>query len=153
MKRFVKSISLLLAILTVLPCIPVFAADLSESVSLVENGLAAHYDASNNTGDGHDATAEVLADLAGENDIALTLSESVSFTKDALRISAAQVEFPEAILDIVNGSEFTVEMKVGTIAAIGSEAGWKWAVGAVLYDTALAWGVAWVVYHVVGWLM
>lgn len=120
MKRFVKFTSLLLAILTVLPCIPVFAADLSESVSLVENGLAAHYDASNNTGDGHDATAEVLADLAGENDIALTLSESVSFTEDALRISAAQVEFPEAILDIVNGSEFTVEMKVGTIAAIGS---------------------------------
>lgn len=42
---------------------------------------------------------------------------------------------------------------IATIAAIGSEAGWKWAVGAVLYDTALAWGVAWVVYHVVGWLM
>lgn len=70
MKRFVKFTSLLLAILTVMPCIPVFAADLGESVSLVENGLAAHYDASNNTGDGHDATAEVLADLAGENDIA-----------------------------------------------------------------------------------
>ena len=37
---------------------------------------------------------------------------------------------------------------VATIAAIGAEAGWKWAVGAVVYNTALAWCLAWLTYHV-----
>ncbi len=38
---------------------------------------------------------------------------------------------------------------IATIAAIGAEAGWKWAVGAVLYDTLLAWGMAWLIYRIV----
>ena len=38
---------------------------------------------------------------------------------------------------------------IATIAAIGAEAGWKWAVGAVVYNTALAWGMAWLTYHIV----
>ncbi|WP_295939859.1 ferrous iron transport protein B [uncultured Alistipes sp.] len=36
---------------------------------------------------------------------------------------------------------------IATIVAIGSEAGWKWAVLAVVYDTVLAWVLAWVVYR------
>ena len=38
---------------------------------------------------------------------------------------------------------------IATIAAIGAEAGWKWAVGAVVYNTALAWCMAWLTYHIV----
>ena len=37
---------------------------------------------------------------------------------------------------------------IATIGAIGKEAGWKWAAVAVLYDTALAWAVAWIVYTI-----
>ncbi|MDO4757977.1 MAG: ferrous iron transport protein B [Rikenellaceae bacterium] len=37
---------------------------------------------------------------------------------------------------------------IATIAAIGSEAGWKWAIGALLYNTFVAWGVAWIFYHI-----
>ena len=37
---------------------------------------------------------------------------------------------------------------IATVAAIGSEAGWRWAVAAVVYNTVVAWIVAWVVYHV-----
>ena len=37
---------------------------------------------------------------------------------------------------------------IATIAAIRSELGWRWAIGALVYNTALAWGVAWVVYQV-----
>ncbi len=37
---------------------------------------------------------------------------------------------------------------IATIAAIRSELGWHWAIGALVYNTALAWGLAWIIYHV-----
>ena len=37
---------------------------------------------------------------------------------------------------------------VGTIAAISSESGWKWAIGSAVYSTAVAWLCAFVVYHI-----
>ena len=37
---------------------------------------------------------------------------------------------------------------IATIAAIKSELGWGWAIGALCYNTALAWVVAWVVYEI-----
>ncbi len=40
---------------------------------------------------------------------------------------------------------------IATVAAIGAEAGWRWAAIAVVYDTALAWGAAWVVYRLALW--
>ena len=36
----------------------------------------------------------------------------------------------------------------GTIAAMGSESGWKWAFGSALYSTALAWLCAFAVYNI-----
>ena len=33
-----------------------------------------------------------------------------------------------------------------------SEAGWRWAVASVAYNTLLAWLAAWAVYHLVMWL-
>ena len=37
---------------------------------------------------------------------------------------------------------------MATIAAIASEAGWRWALGALLYNTLVAWGVAWLFYQI-----
>ncbi|MBO5890195.1 MAG: ferrous iron transport protein B [Alistipes sp.] len=37
---------------------------------------------------------------------------------------------------------------IATIMAIGSELNWKWAVGSALYNTAIAWLLAWVAYHI-----
>ena len=37
---------------------------------------------------------------------------------------------------------------VGTIAAIGSESGWKWAVGSAIYSIVVAWLVAFATYHI-----
>lgn len=31
---------------------------------------------------------------------------------------------------------------------MGSEAGWKWAVASILYNTAVAWVISWIVYLV-----
>lgn len=37
---------------------------------------------------------------------------------------------------------------MATIAAIASEADWRWALGALLYNTLVAWGVAWLFYQI-----
>lgn len=37
---------------------------------------------------------------------------------------------------------------VATIMAIGSELNWKWAVGSAIYNTAIAWILAWIAYHI-----
>ena len=37
---------------------------------------------------------------------------------------------------------------IATVAAIGAEAGWKWAAASVVYNTTLAWFVAWIVYRI-----
>ena len=37
---------------------------------------------------------------------------------------------------------------IGTITAIGSESGWKWALGSAIYSTAVAWLCAFAVYHI-----
>lgn len=36
---------------------------------------------------------------------------------------------------------------IATIMAVGSELNWRWAVGSVLYNSAIAWLLAWVGYH------
>ena len=37
---------------------------------------------------------------------------------------------------------------VGTISAIGSESGWKWAIGSAVYSTAVAWLCAFITFHI-----
>lgn len=37
---------------------------------------------------------------------------------------------------------------IATIMAIGSELNWKWAVGSALYNTAVAWLLAWIGFHI-----
>ena len=39
---------------------------------------------------------------------------------------------------------------IATVVAIGTEAGWKWAAVSILYNTAVAWVISWIVYHVAG---
>ncbi len=42
---------------------------------------------------------------------------------------------------------------VATIVAIGSECGWKWAVGLAVYSTVIAWVCSWGVYNLALWLL
>lgn len=37
---------------------------------------------------------------------------------------------------------------IATIMAIGSELNWKWALGSAIYNTAIAWILAWIAYHI-----
>ena len=42
---------------------------------------------------------------------------------------------------------------IATIMAIASELNWKWALGSALYNTAVAWFIAWIGYHITILLM
>lgn len=42
---------------------------------------------------------------------------------------------------------------LATIIAISSELNWKWAIGSALYNTAVAWLLAWAAYHLTGLLL
>jgi ferrous iron transport protein B len=37
---------------------------------------------------------------------------------------------------------------IATIMAIGAELNWRWAIGSALYNTAVAWILAWVGFHI-----
>ena len=87
---------------------------------VVTNGLVAWYDAENNTAAGHDADALVWEDLAGENDVAVTKNENSYFTADAFLTQNEEFNFPQEVLDTVNGTEFTVELEVGKIDILGT---------------------------------
>ena len=39
---------------------------------------------------------------------------------------------------------------IATIVGIGSELNWKWAVGSAVYNTAIAWVIAWLGYLITG---
>ena len=42
---------------------------------------------------------------------------------------------------------------IATIVAVASELNWKWAVGSALYNSAIAWLLAWAGYHITLLLM
>lgn len=42
---------------------------------------------------------------------------------------------------------------IATIMAIGSELNWRWAVGSAVYNTAIAWLLAWVAFHITQWIL
>ena len=42
---------------------------------------------------------------------------------------------------------------IATIMAIGSELNWRWAVGSAIYNTAIAWIIAWIAFHLTQWIV
>ena len=42
---------------------------------------------------------------------------------------------------------------IATIMAIGSELNWRWAVGSAIYNTAVAWLIAWIGFLITSWSM
>ncbi len=89
----------------------------------VQDGLVSLYSGVSNTEAGYDADATVWADLVGENDLTLNLNEANYFTPEGLRVVGPDTtihKFPEAIVDLVNGQEFTVELYFGDFLEVGT---------------------------------
>lgn len=83
-----------------------------------------------------------VAELPGEDEETVNLSRKLLASGDFTQASA--LAFLVFIL--------LYFPCIATIAAIGAEAGWKWATAAVAYNTVLAWVVAWAVYRLFMWL-
>jgi ferrous iron transport protein B len=70
--------------------------------------------------------------------LAQTLRESGDFT-------------PQSLLAMMVFILFYIPC-FATLLAIRQEAGTKWAIVSIVYNTTVAWVLAWVVYHVALWL-
>ena len=91
---------------------------------------------------GTDTQAGKVTEPAGEDEETVNLSRKLLASSDFTQASA--LAFLVFIL--------LYFPCIATIAAIGAEAGWKWATAAVVYNTVLAWVVAWAVYRLFMWL-
>ncbi|MBE6672133.1 MAG: hypothetical protein E7599_01235 [Ruminococcaceae bacterium] len=94
-----------------------------ENVSPVKYGLVSYFNGTMNTSKGHDAAATVWEDLVGDNDITVANTTTNYFKDDAFHLEKAQYTLSSNLLDLVNGSAFTVEMSIGSYKTNGSTFG------------------------------
>ena len=115
-KRF---LSVLLAALmlatTLLSGVILPAAEETASATYVTDGLVSLYKGA----DTPDAT--VWEDSVGDNDLPLTKNDKNYLAADGLHAEGAQHYFPQAIVDLVNGNAFTVEIFFGDFTSIGGD--------------------------------
>ena len=86
----------------------------------VSEGLVAYYSGTQSTRAGHDTDSAVWEDLIHGYDMSVTKNANNYFTADGLRASGAKHEFPQQIVDTVNGQSFTIELLLGDFVSIGS---------------------------------
>jgi hypothetical protein len=86
----------------------------------VQEGLVSLYSNIQNTADGYDANASVWTDLVSGYNLPLSLNESNGFTREGLHLNSTRHFFPQEIVNLVNGNEFTVEMYLGDLLSLGS---------------------------------
>ena len=115
-KRF---LSVLLAALmlatTLLSGVILPAAEETAPATYVTDGLVSLYKGA----DTPDAT--VWEDSVGDNDLPLTKNDKNYLAADGLHAEGAQHYFPQAIVDLVNGNAFTVEIFFGDFTSIGGD--------------------------------
>ena len=115
MKRI---ISLILVTIMMMSALCVFSVN--AEAEIVKDGLVAWYDGKKNTENGHDPNSTVWYDLAGDNDVTVVKNSKSYFTEDAYHINSTQHNFPDKILQTVNGNQFTVELVLGEVKRTGS---------------------------------
>lgn len=85
----------------------------------VSEGLVSLYSGISNTENGSDLSATAWADLVGENDLPVTVSDTSYFNGAGLYVHAAEHFFPQPIVDLVNSNAFTVELSFDEFRSIG----------------------------------
>ena len=116
-KRF---LSVLLAALmlatTLLSGVILPAAEENAPATYVTDGLVSLY-----KGEGNSPDATVWEDSVGDNDLPIAKDSKNHFTEAGLAAEGAQHYFPQAIVDLVNGKAFTVEIAFGDFTSIGGD--------------------------------
>lgn len=116
-KRFLSVLLAALMLATTLLSgiiLPVSAEETSPA-TYVTDGLVSLYKGA----DTPDAT--VWEDSVGDNDLPITKNDKNYLAADGLHAEGAQHYFPQAIVDLVNGKAFTVEIFFGDFTSIGGD--------------------------------
>ncbi len=87
----------------------------------VKEGLVAYYSGTQSTRGGHDKDSEKWEDLVGGHDMTITKNADNYFSDTGLRTKGAKHNFPQAVVDTINGQSFTIEMLLGDFVSIGSD--------------------------------
>ena len=82
-------------------------------------GLAAWYAGEQNTRAGQNPESTVWEDLIGGYDMTVRTDAKTRFTAEGLALESSKQYFPQEVCGIVNGSAFTVEIRLGAFATIG----------------------------------
>ena len=87
----------------------------------VKDGLVAYYSGKQNTRDGHNKDSAEWEDLVGGHDMTITKNNDNYFSDTGLRTKGSKHNFPDAIVDTVNGQAFTIEILLGDFVSVGNE--------------------------------
>ncbi len=87
----------------------------------VKEGLVSYYSGTQSTRDGHDKDSAEWEDLISGHDMAITKNDKNYFTDEGLRASGAKHNFPQAVVDVINGQAFTIEVLLGDFVSVGNE--------------------------------
>ena len=121
-KRFLSALLAALMLATtllsgiILPAAEENASDERAPTTYVTDGLISLY-----KGEGNSPDATVWEDSVGDNDLPITKNDKNYFTDTGLAAEGAQHYFPQAIVDLVNGKAFTVEITFGDFTSIGGD--------------------------------
>ena len=86
----------------------------------VRDGLVAWYDGVENTRDGQDIESVVWHDKAGGYDLPVEHTETNAFEATGFHVRSGKFSFPQGIVDLIKGEEFTTEMQLGATQVTGS---------------------------------
>lgn len=117
MKRTL-SLLLVLLMLAALCCVGVSA---EPAHPYVADGLVSLYSGTQNNRDGENTDATVWEDLVGTNDVTVGKTDTNYFTAEGYHLDTAQYNFPQGIVDTVNGNAFTVEILFGEFISKGGD--------------------------------
>ena len=115
MNTMKRILSLIVVATMLLGCftITTFAAGKTD---IVREDLVVWYDASNNSNGTQDHDATVWKDLTGNgNHMTVKTDENNYWTDNAFHVTNNPTYFPDAVVDIVNGEEYTFEMILGEV--------------------------------------
>ena len=87
----------------------------------VSEGLVAYYSGTQNDRDGHNKDSGKWEDLVGGHDMSITKNENNYFTDDGLKANGSKHKFPSAVVDVINGEAFTVELLLGDFVSLGKD--------------------------------
>ena len=86
----------------------------------VSEGLISYYSGTQNDRDGHNKDSAKWEDLVGGHDMTITKNDNNYFTDEGLKANGSKHMFPQAVVDVINGEAFTVELLLGDFVSLGT---------------------------------